>query len=84
VIAALALVIDRRSFLTAGIVYIALVISWLVQGGSDGGVGHWATILLILGFFITALGTWWVPLRSALMRVLPDFPGKSSLPPYAA
>ena len=83
-IAALALIIDRRSFLTAGIVYIALVISWLVRGGADGGVGHWAVILLILGFFITALGTWWVPLRSTLMRALPDFPGKSSLPPYTA
>lgn len=83
-IAALALIIDRRSFLTAGIVYIALVISWLVRSGAEGGIGHWAAILLILGFFITALGTWWVPLRGALMRALPDFPGKSSLPPYTA
>jgi hypothetical protein len=24
-----------------------------------------------------------VPLRSALMRALPDFPGKRRLPPYA-
>ncbi len=82
-IACLALVIDRRSFLTAGIAYIALVISWLVRGQGDGGAGHWAAILLILGFFITALGTWWVPLRAALMRILPDFPGKGRLPPYA-
>jgi len=81
-IAALALVIDRRSFLTAGIAYIALVISWAVRGDGTGGVGHWALILLILGAFVTALGTWWVPLRSALMRTLPDFPGKRRLPPY--
>jgi hypothetical protein len=81
-IAALALIIDRRSFLTAGIVYIALVISWLVTGGSDGSTGHWAANLLILGALITGLGTWWVPLRGALMRALPEFPGKSSLPPY--
>lgn len=81
-IAILALVIDRRSFLTAGIVYIALVISWVVRGEADGGVGHWSAILLILGLFITALGTWWVPLRSALMRALPSFPGKNRLPPY--
>jgi hypothetical protein len=81
-VAALALVIDRRSFLTAGIVYVALVISWLVRGEADGGVGHWAMILLILGAFVTALGTWWVPLRGALMRALPDFPGKGRLPPY--
>ncbi|MGB3147082.1 MAG: hypothetical protein WBA91_04915 [Paracoccaceae bacterium] len=83
-IAALALVIDRRSFLTAGIAYIALVISWVVRGDGAAGVGHWAMILLILGLLITALGTWWVPLRKGLMRALPDFPGKSRLPPYDA
>ena len=83
-IAALALVIDRRSFLTAGIVYIALVIAWVIQGGGGDSFGQWIAILLILGALITALGTWWVPLRSTLMRVLPDFPGKSRLPPYAS
>lgn len=82
-IAVLALVIDRRSFLTAGIVYVGLVISWAVRGDAGGGVGHWGTILLILGFFVTALGTWWVPLRARLMQALPEFPGKASLPPYA-
>ncbi|MGB7271518.1 MAG: hypothetical protein WBC90_18585 [Albidovulum sp.] len=83
-IAVLALVIDRRSFLTAGIVYIALVISWVVRGDAGASIGHWALILLILGAFVTALGTWWVPLRSRLMRALPDFPGKDRLPPYGA
>lgn len=81
-IAMLALVIDRRSFLTAGIAYIALLISWVVRGNGDGGLGHWALILLILGAVVTALGTWWVPLRRSLMRALPEFPGKASLPPY--
>lgn len=81
-IAALALVIDRRSFLTAGIAYIALVISWAVQGGGGGGFGHWTMIMLLLGALVTALGTWWVPLRTGLMTRLPDFPGKSRLPPY--
>jgi len=84
-IACLALAIDRRSFLTAGIVYIGLVISWAVRGGNDAaGTGHWAVILLILGLLVTGLGTWWVPLRRGLMRALPDFPGKSSLPPYVS
>lgn len=81
-IAILALVIDRRSFLTAGIIYIALVISWVIRGEEDGSFGQWVAILLILGAFITALGTWWVQLRAAIMRALPDFPGKSRLPPY--
>jgi hypothetical protein len=75
----LALVIDRRSFLTAAIAYIALVISW-VMGEGDGT--QWIFILLLLGAFITAIGTWWVQLRGWVMHRLPDFPGKSRLPPY--
>ncbi len=82
VIALLALVIDRRSFLTAGLIYIALVLSWIVKG-EDGDFRNWTMILILLGALVTALGTWWVPLRSALMRALPGFPGKDRLPPYA-
>ena len=83
VIAALALIIDRRSFLTAALVYIALVISWIIEGRNGADFGSWAMMLIVLGALVTALGTWWVPLRSALMRTLPDFPGKRRLPPYA-
>jgi len=75
----LALVIDRRSFLTAAIAYIALVISW-VMGGGDGT--QWIFILILLGALITAIGTWWVQLRAATMRALPNFPGKARLPPW--
>jgi hypothetical protein len=81
VIAALALVIDRRSFLTAALVYIALVIGWVTERQPE--YITWPLILFGLGAFVTAVGTWWVPLRSALMRRLPSFPGKSRLPPYA-
>ena len=80
-IAVLALVIDRRSFLTAGIGYLGLLIAWAVGQGAAGTSP--VLILLILGATITALGTWWVPLRAQLMGALPDFPGKSSLPPYS-
>jgi hypothetical protein len=77
----LALVIDRRSFLTAAIAYIAIVIGWLM---GEGAGTSWIFILLILGGFITAIGTWWVQLRARVMAVLPDFPGKSRLPPYGS
>lgn len=77
----LALVIDRRSFLTAAIAYIAIVISW-VMGDGDGT--QWIFILLLLGAFITAIGTWWVQLRGWIMQKLPEFPGKASLPPYGS
>jgi hypothetical protein len=82
IITILALVIDRRSFLTAAIAYIALVIGWVV--GDSENFGTWTFILIGLGGLITAIGTWWVPLRAGVMRVLPDFPGKGRLPPYAS
>ncbi len=82
VIGVLALVIDRRSFLSAAIAYIALVIAWVV--GDSDNFGTWTFILILLGGIVTAIGTWWVPLRSLVMRILPDFPGKSRLPPYAS
>jgi hypothetical protein len=77
----LALVIDRRSFLTAAIAYIAIVITWVM--GENGGTG-WILTLLLLGGFITAIGTWWVQLRAKVMDLLPNFPGKSRLPPYGS
>lgn len=80
-ITVLALVIDRRSFLTAAIAYIAIVIG-SVMGDADGT--RWIFILIVLGAVITGIGTWWVQLRAGVMRVLPDFPGKSRLPPYTS
>ena len=80
VITLLALVIDRRSFLTAAIAYIALVIAW-VMGEGDGS--QWIFILIVLGALITAIGTWWVQLRARVMKLLPEFPGKGRLPPYS-
>ncbi|MCU0903814.1 MAG: hypothetical protein MUE83_08055 [Tabrizicola sp.] len=77
----LALVIDRRSFLTAAIAYIAIVIGWLM---GEGAGTSWIFILLVLGSFITAIGTWWVQLRAKVMDLLPDFPGKTRLPPYGS
>jgi hypothetical protein len=77
----LALIIDRRSFLTAAIAYIAIVITWVM--GDSGGT-QWIFTLLLLGAFITAIGTWWVQLRGWIMQKLPNFPGKSSLPPYGS
>lgn len=80
-IAALALLIDRRSFLTAGMVYLGTVIAWAMRAG--GNEVSWPVLVLVLGGLVTALGTFWTPLRAALMRALPDFPLKGRLPPYS-
>lgn len=80
VVALIALILDRRSFLTAGIGYLA----WLIWYWSGSGSGlEWPVVLLLIGGLVTALGTWWTWLRGTVVRALPDFPGKDRLPPYA-
>ena len=77
-----ALIIDRRSFLTAGLGYLAAVIFSFLQLG-DGDLSI-PTLMLVLGAIVTYLGTFWTSLRVRLMHALPDFPsGKSRLPPYS-
>ena len=76
-----ALIIDRRSFLTAGLGYLAYVILWAMQLG-DGDLSI-PTLMLVLGAIVTYLGTFWTTLRVRLMQALPNFPGKDRLPPYS-
>ncbi|HVL19638.1 MAG TPA: hypothetical protein VM422_01420 [Amaricoccus sp.] len=77
----LALVIDRRSFLTAGLIYLGLLIGLALRSAGPGWSYVWT--LLLLGAIVTMLGTWWVQIRSALLRALPGSGWKSRLPPYA-
>lgn len=79
VTAFMSLVIDRRSFLTAGLVYIGAVLGFLTDAFGDNG---FYVNALIIGILVTSLGTWWRGLRRAVMSALPDFPGKGSLAPY--
>jgi len=80
VIVLLALIIDRRSFLTAGIGYIGVLLGVALQVG-DGPL-TWAWLLILLGGFVTLIGAFWGQTRGAVLRALPDFPGKARLPPY--
>ncbi|SHF46013.1 hypothetical protein SAMN05444273_106143 [Litoreibacter ascidiaceicola] len=76
----LAIIIDRRSFLTAGLVYMGLLLASAInETGAD-----WAPVLtmLVLGLFVTSLGAFWTQTRAWLLGLLPDFPGKHRLPPY--
>jgi hypothetical protein len=79
-IAAAALIIDRRSFLLAGVVWLAALLSTAFSGAS-AEVAATAT-LLVLGALITALGAGWSQARGALLAALPDFPAKNRLPPW--
>ncbi|MBL1435747.1 MAG: hypothetical protein COB08_006060 [Rhodobacteraceae bacterium] len=79
-ISIVALIIDRRSFLTAGILYMAFLLFAAFE--DNGEFGALMTTLLVLGVFITALGTWWASIRALIMNTLPNFPLKRRLPPY--
>ncbi|PTX57868.1 hypothetical protein C8N43_2542 [Litoreibacter ponti] len=76
----LAIIIDRRSFLTAGLIYMGLLLAAAIQGTGT----EWAPVLtlLVLGNFVTALGAFWTQIRAGLLGALPNFPGKDRLPPY--
>ncbi len=71
-----AIIIDRRSFLIAGIGYIVALAFTVIEGNAF-------VIILGLGAGLVFLGARWERLRTALMTSLPAFPGKTRLPPYA-
>jgi hypothetical protein len=74
-IAVVAVVIDRRSFLISGAGYSVALAATLFEGGA-------AIAILILGLALVLLGAGWDRLRARLMTTLPDFPGKDRLPAY--
>lgn len=70
-----AIIIDRRSFLVAGIGYVVAIAFTVVEGNAF-------LIILALGAGLVLLGAQWEVIRRTLMTTLPEFPGKSRLPPY--
>jgi hypothetical protein len=76
-----AIVIDRRSFLTAGLFYFIAVLAWATQS-SFGEFKGAVFVVFLIGLFFTAIGTWWVQIRARVMNALPNFAGKANLPPY--
>jgi len=68
-------VIDRRSFLVAGVGYVVALAITVVEGQAF-------FIILMLGAGLVLLGAQWEALRRRVMRALPGFPGKDRLPPY--
>ncbi len=81
-LAIVALIIDRRALLVAGLGYLGAAIAYLItQIGASAGLASIGT-LVFLGASIIMLGTGWRGLRAALMGALPDFPLKNRFPPY--
>jgi hypothetical protein len=74
-LAVIAVVIDRRSFLVSGVGYVVALAITVAEGQAF-------FVILILGAGLVLLGAQWEGLRRAIMRGLPSFPGKTRLPPY--
>jgi len=73
--AVVAVVIDRRSFLVSGVGYVVALAVAVAEGQAF-------FVILTLGAGLVLLGAQWELLRRAIMRALPTFPGKTRLPPY--
>ena len=76
-VALVAIVIDRRSFLMAGAGYAVALSAIVLEEGS-------AIVVLLLGLGLVILGAKWEAIRGRLLASLPNFPGKSRLPPWTA
>lgn len=76
--AILAIIIDRRSFLIAGLGYV-VALAAIVSEGFGGAF----ILIFIIGALLVFLGAAWERVRARLMNALPNFPGKSNLPPWA-
>ena len=74
-LAIFAVVIDRRSFLVAGVGYVVALSLGVLEDQA-------MLAILILGLGLVLLGAFWEKLRAGLMRALPRFPGKDRLPPW--
>lgn len=73
--ALLAIITDRRSFLVAGVGYIVAMLTVIMDN-------EYGLSILIFGIALVLLGAQWEAMRGAILRTLPDFPGKRRLPPY--
>ncbi|MBF9029321.1 hypothetical protein HKCCE3408_02825 [Rhodobacterales bacterium HKCCE3408] len=75
ILAIVAIAIDRRSFLVAGVGYVVALSLTVLE--DDGFIA-----ILVLGLVLVLLGAKWEALRGWLMNRLPVFPGKDRLPPW--
>jgi len=75
--ALVALVINRRSFLISGVGYVVALSVGLFDDGSATGFA-----ILAVGLVLVILGAGWEGFRAAALSRLPNFPGKDRLPPW--
>jgi hypothetical protein len=79
-LALVAVLIDRRALLVAGLAYLGFAIGVTLSDVGRGGAFTLASTLVILGAIVLTLGAGWVPLRRLLLPLLPSAIS-SRLPP---
>ena len=93
----ISLIIDRRALLLSSGFFLSFLIYWklyvfteletildLTQSlFTEQRKENFYLILLFIGLLLLIIGLGWPNLRALLLRKLPDFPGKTRLPPYA-
>jgi hypothetical protein len=78
-----ALVVDRRALLVAGLGYLGSALAYTMAQLSGASVtAAVLPTLAAMGVLIIALGVGWREIRAAVMATLPDGAWKTALPPY--
>jgi hypothetical protein len=85
-LAVVAIAIDRRALLVSALGYLGAVIAYAIITAGMGAERNLPVVvfatLVVLGALVIALGVGWLPLRRALLRLLPG-PILDRLPPAA-
>ncbi|OJF96824.1 hypothetical protein [Pararhizobium antarcticum] len=68
----LGLIIDRRAFVTSGLISLGFAIFALINRSGFQGVEYGFTTLLAVGVVVLAIGIFWVRLRRLVMRPMPS------------
>ncbi|MCB1489455.1 MAG: hypothetical protein KDJ88_18605 [Bauldia sp.] len=80
-IGVVAVAIDRRALLVAGLGYLAYAVAILMAEADMTATGVIATTLVLVGAFVLTLGAGWRPVRHAVIGILPARGLVSLLPP---
>jgi hypothetical protein len=83
ILAAVAIIIDRRALLVSGLAFLGGAIGYTLADAGGGGPLTVASTFVILGAIVLTLGAGWVPARRLLLALLPAAIA-NSVPPVPA
>lgn len=66
------LIIDRRAFVTSGLLSLGFALFGIFRQGSATIDTYFSTTLLVVGAIVLVIGTGWMPLRRRVVNALPS------------